>query len=70
MKKLLVYLLIVLFIGGVLGIALQTPQSNVVKKVPVVGSALQILTPVSCYADSDTAGEYIFPPPPPPPPID
>ena len=69
MKKLLVYLIIVLFIGGVLGIALQAPQNNVVKKVPVVASALQAITPVACYADSDTMG-YIQPPPPPPPPID
>ncbi len=70
MKHLLIYLLIVLFLGGVLGIGLQSPQINTVKKAPVVGSVLQALTPVSCFADSDSDADGIIPPPQPPPPID
>jgi len=67
MKKLLTCLLIVLILGGVFCIAIQT-NNNIKKDAPVIGSVLEFISPQLAYADSDTVGG--IPPSPPPPPID
>jgi len=67
MKKFLTYLLIILVLGAVFGIAIH--QTTDKDNSQVIGSLLDVITPAIAHADSDTTGG-IMPPPVPPPPID
>lgn len=59
MKKLFVYLLIILLFGAIFGIALS--NSNVKEDSPVVGAVLDVFMPTIAYADS---GDGVPEPPP------
>ena len=62
MKRVVIYLMVLLLFGGIFGIAIQ---DSVKEDVPVISSALQLFAPTVAYADSDGANK-----PPPPPPTD
>lgn len=65
MKKIFTYLIIILLFTGIFGLSLQSV--NIKEEAPVIGSALDFISPAVAYADSDT---FETPYDPPPPPID
>jgi len=69
MKKLVVYLTIVLLFGAIFGAAVQNISCTVKQDAPIISSTLEFFAPAVAYADSDTANGF-DPKPPPPPPID
>ena len=61
MKKLFVYLLIILLFGAIFGIALSS--SNVKEDSPVVGAVLDVFgIPATAYADDTGKGVPVPPP--------
>ena len=70
MKKLLIYCLVVLMLGGIFSICLQDFNGEVKEDAPVISSVLECFSPAVAYADSDTVSGPGGGNPPPPPPID
>ena len=66
MKKLLIYLLLILMFGSIFGIAIQSVSNNIEEEAPVVSSLLGYIAPAIAYADSDTVSGPSEGPPPPP----
>lgn len=62
MKRAIIYVLILLVLGGIFGLSLHQNNNS------VIGATIDIITPAVAYADSDTVRGPK--PPPPPPPID
>jgi hypothetical protein len=65
MKKSVLYLSIVLILGGVFSLAIQ--PNTVHKDNQIINSMLDVIGPTAAFADTDTVMRGPKPPPPPPP---
>jgi hypothetical protein len=63
MKKILIYLLIILIFGGIFGVMVQSANNSIKEDAPVISSVLEFIGPAVAYADSFSGPASPDPPP-------